>query len=91
MRILALHLRNFRGFDDFVLKPQGHVVLMGEPRAGRSDLIEGLRRVLHPDSNRFPLSGVSTTSLGTTARPPNDGGGPRRYSIGRFLGGFLNW
>src|SRR5713226_7900672 len=29
---------------------------MGEPRAGRSDLIEGIRRVLNPDVTRFPLS-----------------------------------
>jgi putative ATP-dependent endonuclease of the OLD family len=56
MRILRLHLRHFRGFDDLTIKPQKHLVLMGEPGAGRSDLIEGLRRLLAPDSTRFPLS-----------------------------------
>src|SRR5487761_1680965 len=56
MRILRLHLRHFRGFDDLTIRPQKHLVLMGEPGAGRSDLIEGLRRLLAPDSTRFPLS-----------------------------------
>ena len=56
MRILRLHVRRFRGFDDLTITPQKHLVLMGEPGAGRSDLVEGLRRVLAPDSTRFPLS-----------------------------------
>src|SRR5437899_2630472 len=56
MRINYVRFTNFRGFEDFTLRPLGHVVVMGQPRAGRSDLIEGLRRVLHPDSTRFPLS-----------------------------------
>ncbi|WP_200931254.1 hypothetical protein [Frankia sp. R43] len=46
MRVIRLHLLRFRGFADTVLHPSGHVVLVGEPRAGRTDLITGLRRVL---------------------------------------------
>lgn len=34
------------------MHPRGHVVVMGEPRAGRSDLVEALRRVLDPDFTR---------------------------------------
>ncbi|MDJ0767138.1 MAG: hypothetical protein QNJ12_00030 [Ilumatobacter sp.] len=33
--------------------PDGHVALVGEPRAGRSDLLEGLRRVLSSDAIRY--------------------------------------
>ncbi|MFG1928820.1 hypothetical protein [Cryptosporangium sp. NPDC048952] len=43
-------MRRFRGFVDAVLRPEGHVVAVGEPRAGRTDLISGLRRVLDPRS-----------------------------------------
>jgi hypothetical protein len=52
MRILALEFRNFRGFENAVIKPSGHVALVGEPGAGRSDVIEGLERVLWPDAVR---------------------------------------
>lgn len=52
MRIFELSLRRFRGFEDLTFKPDGHVALIGEPRAGRSDLIEGLRRVLTSDGVR---------------------------------------
>ena len=46
MRILEVSLRRFRGFESLTFQPRDHVALIGEPRAGRSDLIEGLRRVL---------------------------------------------
>jgi putative ATP-dependent endonuclease of the OLD family len=46
MRIARLEITRFRGFESFVLLPRGHVVIVGEPRAGRSDLIAALRRVL---------------------------------------------
>jgi hypothetical protein len=48
MRIARLEITRFRGFDSFVLIPRDHVVIVGEPRAGRSDLIAALRRVLEP-------------------------------------------
>jgi putative ATP-dependent endonuclease of OLD family len=46
MRIARLEIKRFRGFELFELIPRDHVVVVGEPRAGRSDLIAALRRVL---------------------------------------------
>jgi putative ATP-dependent endonuclease of OLD family len=44
-------MRNFRGFSALELCPGGtHCVLVGEPGAGRSDIIEGLSRVLALDA-----------------------------------------
>ncbi|GAA0902249.1 hypothetical protein [Virgisporangium aurantiacum] len=43
-------MRRFRGFADLELFAGEHVVVVGEPRAGRTDLITGLRRVLDPRS-----------------------------------------
>jgi hypothetical protein len=56
MRVRQLRLVNFRGFKDTLIVPRGHVLLVGEPRAGRSDVIEALRRIFNPDSTRFPLT-----------------------------------
>lgn len=50
MRIARLEITRFRGFESFVLLPRAHLVVVGEPRAGRSDLIAALRRVLDPRS-----------------------------------------
>jgi putative ATP-dependent endonuclease of OLD family len=50
MRVLRVRLQRFRGFADAVLAPGDHVALVGEPRAGRSDVITALRRVLEPRS-----------------------------------------
>lgn len=47
MRISA-----FRGWQELDLRPGRHAVVVGEPRAGRTDLVEALRRVLDPDSTR---------------------------------------
>ena len=57
MRIRDLHIRYFRGFSEFRVRPNGHVVIMGEPRAGRSDLIAALGRVL--DSSAFPIRSIT--------------------------------
>lgn len=46
MRIARVEIKRFRGFKAFELIPRDHVVVVGEPRAGRSDLIAALRRVL---------------------------------------------
>jgi putative ATP-dependent endonuclease of OLD family len=51
-----LDIRNFRGLRDVTIRPNGHVVLAGEPRAGRSTVVEALRRVLFPDATRVPLT-----------------------------------
>lgn len=56
MRIFRLDIRHFRGFDNFSLRPSGHAVLVGPPRAGRSDLVEALRRVLSAEATRAPLN-----------------------------------
>ncbi len=53
MQIIEVSLRRFRGFDELTLQPVDHVALIGEPRSGRSDLIEGLRRVLTSDGTRY--------------------------------------
>ncbi len=52
MRILEVSIQRFRGFEDLTLQPEQHVALVGEPRAGRSDLVEALRRVLTVDGVR---------------------------------------
>ena len=56
MRVLRLNIRNFRGLLDVTMYPNGHVVLVGEPRAGRSTVVEALRRVLTPEATRVPLN-----------------------------------
>ncbi len=53
MRVARLTIEGFRGFDQFELVPRRHVAVVGEPRAGRSDLVAALERVLHPDSTRW--------------------------------------
>jgi hypothetical protein len=53
--IRRLEIRRFRGFEHVVIVPTGHALVVGEPDAGRSDVMEGLRRVLSPDSTRFLL------------------------------------
>ncbi len=53
MRVEELRIDGFRGFDSAVVRPRGHVALVGEPRSGRSDIISALERVLHPDATRW--------------------------------------
>ena len=55
MRILRLDIRNFRGIEHMAIQPRGHVLLVGEPGAGRSDVITAITRVLHPNSTRWAL------------------------------------
>ena len=56
MHIKELHVQRFRGFSDLIVNPKGHVVVMGEPAAGRSDLIEALVRVLDTEASRSRLT-----------------------------------
>lgn len=48
MRIARVRLQRFRGYDGAEFRFDGSVVIAGEPRAGRTDLVEALRRVLDP-------------------------------------------
>ena len=57
MHVKELYIRRFRGFSDFRLRPRDHVVVMGEPSAGRTDLVEALARVLDVDAR---TSGTTT-------------------------------
>jgi hypothetical protein len=50
MHVARVHLHRFRGYADQVVMPARHAAVVGEPRAGRSDLIMGLRRALDPRS-----------------------------------------
>lgn len=52
MRISRLDIACFRGFKSLIVLPRENVVVVGEPRAGRSDLIAALRRVLDPRSTQ---------------------------------------
>jgi putative ATP-dependent endonuclease of OLD family len=52
MRVVEVSLRRFRGFENLSFQCADHVVLVGEPRAGRSVQIEGLRRALTSDGVR---------------------------------------
>jgi putative ATP-dependent endonuclease of OLD family len=50
--VRSLELRRFRGIEKLTVVPRGHVVVVGEPRAGRSTVLEGLFRALSPDGAR---------------------------------------
>lgn len=52
MRITRLRAINFRGWADLDLRPRAHALVVGEPRAGRSDIVTALQRVLDPMSTR---------------------------------------
>ena len=70
MKVHYLRITNFRGFEQLELKPQDHVFLVGQPGAGRSDLVEALSRVLSPESARFPLSDDLHCRSGGSGQPP---------------------
>ena len=53
MRILRCSVQNFRGFDYVEIVPRGHVLLVGEPRSGRSDLLAALSKVFEIDLTRL--------------------------------------
>lgn len=56
LRISRLRLHDFRGWSDLDIRPQRHVLLAGVPRAGRSDIIAAISRVLDPALIRTPPS-----------------------------------
>jgi putative ATP-dependent endonuclease of the OLD family len=51
--IRHVRILRFRGFGDFETSFAGHAVVVGEPGAGRSDLIEALGRALDSDYLRY--------------------------------------
>jgi len=55
MRVEQLSIDGFRGFDVVVVRPRNHVALVGEPRAGRSDVIAALERVLQVEATRWQV------------------------------------
>jgi hypothetical protein len=73
MYVARVGLHQFRGYADQVIMPARHAVVVGEPRAGRSDLITGLRRVLDPRSwSRTP--DLSDLHRSSSAGPSEEGG-----------------
>jgi hypothetical protein len=78
VRITRLKATNFRGWADLDLQQPGHVLALGEPRAGRTDLVAALARVLDPRSTR--LSPVVTDIhqrlvVSVPGQGSDDGGG----------------
>lgn len=53
MRITRLKATNFRGWADLDIQQPGNILAIGEPRAGRTDLVAALARVLDPRSTRL--------------------------------------
>jgi hypothetical protein len=53
VRVLRCTVGNFRGFERTEIVPREHVVLVGEPRAGRSDLLAALGKVFEVDASRM--------------------------------------
>lgn len=49
MKIKAARIQNFRGFEDVSLTLDQHVVLLGENNAGKSTILDAVRRPLDPD------------------------------------------
>lgn len=49
MHVTELVISHFRNLPSLRIRPRGHVVLVGEPRVGRSNVLEALRRVLDAD------------------------------------------
>ena len=68
MKIRELRIQNFRGLADLTIRPNGHVVLMGEPRSGRSTVVDALARVLtfyrgrHRDITELDFHKADTSS-----------------------------
>jgi putative ATP-dependent endonuclease of the OLD family len=52
VRVLRCTVANFRGFESTEIVPRGHVLLVGEPRGGRSDLLAALGKVFEVDGSR---------------------------------------
>lgn len=74
MRISRLRLHDFRGWADLDLRPLTHVLLVGVPRAGRSDIVIALRRVLDPTFVRIQPSLADIRQLRVVPNPEHETG-----------------
>ena len=52
MRVARIRIGRFRGYRHAALVVPENMVLAGEPQAGRTDIVEALRRVLDARSTR---------------------------------------
>jgi putative ATP-dependent endonuclease of OLD family len=52
VRVLRCTVANFRGFELLEVIPRRHVLLVGEPRGGRSDLLAALGKAFETDASR---------------------------------------
>ena len=74
VRITRLQLTDFRGWQRLDLRPRGHVLLAGVPRAGRSDIIAAIARVLDSGAKGLRLTDlhqqITHASAGPVAASP---------------------
>jgi putative ATP-dependent endonuclease of OLD family len=52
VRVLQLTIEHFRGYREFEMNCTDNVLLIGEPGAGRTDVISAINKVLDPNSTR---------------------------------------
>ncbi|MFJ2008084.1 hypothetical protein [Streptomyces chartreusis] len=86
MRASRLLITGFRGWESLDLRPKDHVLLAGVPRAGRSDIVAALARVLDPDASR----GAAITDLFHRARVGSDEGEEASVADGEQTGGVVS-
>jgi putative ATP-dependent endonuclease of OLD family len=65
-----VRLQRFRGFEAAEILVSGHVAVVGEPRAGRTDLTEALRRVLYDRSTSSRVDPLDIYRPPPAADPP---------------------
>lgn len=91
MRILRLSINRFRGFDQLEVLPRGHVLLVGEPRSGRSDLLSALSKVFERDQTRLDELDFHTGDLSRTVEIEVTLGGLDTSLQQRFLDELELW
>lgn len=50
MHVKQLKINHYRGLKNLCLRPQGHVVILGPPGAGKTDVLNALARVLDTEA-----------------------------------------
>ncbi len=66
MKIARVLVEGFRGFDQLDVRPAGHVLLAGEPRAGRSNLLSAIALVLDAEQQPRAMSEHDFFEMDTT-------------------------